>query len=117
MIEEREWKKIGFLDESTSYFEIYNKDMCLYKATLNNELVYIGSGVEFGNGGITKRLRDFTRKSDSARKTDAEKLMNKNQSNIEIEIFKVNGVKKDFQIKLKKYLIKSLQPKWNIHHK
>jgi excinuclease UvrABC nuclease subunit len=80
------WQDIGLLNESTTDFSIYNRDIGIYKAELNGELVYIGKATELSNGGFRKRLRDYTRESDSARNYPSGRLMHENKDEIIISI-------------------------------
>ncbi len=52
-------------------FTKLHSDLChvvgLFRAVLSGEVMYIGKGTEFTNGGLRKRLADFRRKSPSAR--------------------------------------------------
>ena len=80
------WINIGTLDESETDFSDYNKDIGVYKATFNEELVYIGKATELDNGGFRKRLRDYTRDSDSARNYPSGRKMNENREEVIIEI-------------------------------
>jgi len=110
-----EWILIGHLDESDCNLKKYNKTIGIYKALLNNEIVYIGKATEYNNGGFRKRLRDYTRENDSARLNNAGKNMNLYANEIIIEILIVEsnekGVKKANS--LEKELIEKYKPKWN----
>ena len=110
-----QWLRLGYLNESNVDFSKYNQNIGIYKAILNNEIVYIGKATEVNNYGFRKRLRDYTRKSDSARNFPAGKKMYKNKDNIIIEILIVDssndGVKKADE--LEKAFISEFKPKWN----
>ena len=80
------WNEVGFLDESNCDFSDYYKDIGLYRAILVDKIVYVGKATELNNGGFRKRLRDYTRKSKSARKNPSGKLMNENRGELVIEI-------------------------------
>lgn len=60
------WKYIGPL--KTVNLTPYNHCVGLYKLVINGEVKYIGRAIELHNGGFRKRLSDYRRKSDSARK-------------------------------------------------
>ena len=110
------WIKLGLLNEENCDFSKYNKDIGLYRAILNDKIVYIGKATELDNGGFRKRLRDYTRKSDSARNYPSGILMNQNKNNIMIEILIFDRCKTNISIindKEEKY-IKEIKPIWNL---
>lgn len=115
MIEPLIWIKIGLLTETSTDFSIYNKDIGVYRAILNDEIVYIGKATELNNGGFRKRLRDYTRQSPSARNYPAGKLMFSNKNNLKIEIVVFNrAVESIPEIEaLEKRLISEIKPIWN----
>jgi excinuclease UvrABC nuclease subunit len=86
MTEAISWIPLGLLTETSTDFSIYSKDIGVYRAILNDEIVYIGKATELENGGFRKRLRDYTRSSASARKYPAGELMYSNRNNVYIEI-------------------------------
>jgi excinuclease UvrABC nuclease subunit len=69
----------------------YNQDIGIYKIIIDEEVVYIGRATEYDNGGFRKRLRDYTRKSESSRKNSSGKKLNQNISNADIEIIIVGN--------------------------
>ncbi len=85
------WIRLGYLDESDNDFSKYNHKIGIYKAILNDEIIYIGKATEVYNGGFRKRLRDYTRNSNSARDNITGKKMNENRKDIIIEILIVEG--------------------------
>jgi len=111
----RKWIKIGFLDESDCDFSKYNLNIGVYRAKLDNEIVYIGKATELNNRGFRKRLRDYTRKSDSARNYPSGKKMYENRKKIIIEILIVessfDGQQKASE--LEKKFIDEFKPIWN----
>ena len=110
-----EWIKLGYLNESDNDFSKYNQDIGIYKAILNNKIVYIGKATELKNGGFRKRLRDNTRDSNSARNYSTGKKMHENKNDVIIEIFILerneNGIKKAGY--LEKAFINKFDPNWN----
>lgn len=118
------WKDVGILGKfvtdkdwkegkiSISYL---NKSIGLYKATLNNDVVYIGKATEWGNGGLTKRLRDYVRNSDSGRKCLSGQMMFNNKDNIQIQVLIVGDGEDSVNTTecLEKLFIKEYNPKWN----
>jgi len=111
-----EWINLGALDESATDFSIYYKDIGVYKATLKGDVVYIGKATELNNGGFRKRLRDYTRTSDSARNYPSGIKMHDNRKEVIIEILlmrrSIAGIS-DAEQK-EKELINLLNPIWNI---
>ena len=79
-----QWTRIGVLE--TVHLTPYNRYVGVYRAFLNGRLVYIGRAIEWNNGGFRKRLSDYRRESDSARKHNSGKLMYQNRKELEIEI-------------------------------
>jgi hypothetical protein len=110
------WIKLGFLDESDCDFSKYNHDIGLYRAIQNKNIVYIGKATELFNGGFRKRLRDYTRLSDSARNYPSGILMNQNKNNIVIEILIFDRCETNISIIEDKEteIIALIQPIWNM---
>lgn len=82
------WKYIGILDNIDASH--LRHVVGLYKAVLNGKIVYIGRAVEYNNGGLKKRLADYTRDSDSARKHKSGQLMHQNASDLKM-YFMITG--------------------------
>jgi len=112
---DRKWIEIGFLSEANSDFSKYNKDIGVYRAILNGKIVYVGKATELNNGGFRKRLRDYTRVSDSARNYPSGKKMHENKDDIIIEILIVerNSEGKEKAERLEKEFIIKCKPVWN----
>ncbi len=115
MTEPPVWIKLGPLDESACDFSVYAKDIGLYRAVINGDIVYVGKATELNNGGFRKRLRDYSRSSNSARNYPAGRLMHQHRESIEIEILIyersdsiISRIADD-----EHKLIELLQPKWN----
>lgn len=110
---ESAWKYIGYLDRLE--LGSYSGSVGLYKAELGSKIMYIGRAIEFSNGGIRKRLSDYTRESDSARKHTSGRLMHANASELQISIIVV-GCDEDAAgatRKLEQYFIGLYSPEWN----
>lgn len=107
-----DWEYIGLLDESDCDFANYKNQIGVYKCELDGGLVYIGKATEKNNGGYRKRLRDYTRVSNSARNYPAGIKMYENKTRIIISI-QVTSTIDEANI-LEQELIKTLKPKWNI---
>lgn len=115
MTETLSWIPLGLLTETTTDFSTYSKDIGIYRAILDDEIVYIGKATELDNGGLRKRLRDYTRSSHSARNYPAGQLMYANRNNILIEIVVFNrSLESVPEIEaLEAQLIREIKPIWN----
>jgi len=115
MIEPLAWIPLGTLTETSTDFSTYSNDIGVYRAILNNEVVYIGKATELENGGFRKRLRDYTRSSVSARNYPAGELMYSNRDNLFIEIVLFSrNVESIPEIEaLESLLIREMKPIWN----
>jgi len=109
------WLNVGPLNENETNFSTYNQDIGIYKAELNREIVYIGKATELGGRGFRKRLRDYTRVSDSARDYPSGRLMYENRNDIIISIHIVERSEQGQleAVKLEKEQIQTHNPIWN----
>jgi hypothetical protein len=117
---DRQWQFIARLSEmELSHLKPYNKSIGLYKAVMNGEIVYIGRAIEYANGGFRKRLRDYIRESNSARKHRSGQKMHEHADYLDIYFLVVgNSVEDVKHIKiLEAALIRKHQPKWNVQLK
>lgn len=71
---DREWVCIGSL--KTANLTPYNHCVGLYRHVVNKKTMYVGRAIELNNGGFRKRLSDYRRESDSARKHQSGKTIN-----------------------------------------
>lgn len=119
MTELLSWIQLGHLTEVSTDFSIYSKDIGIYRAILNDEVVYIGKATELENGGFRKRLRDYTRSSTSARNFPAGELMHSNRDNLHIEIVLFERTLESIPKieSLETQLIREMKPIWNLHAK
>jgi excinuclease UvrABC nuclease subunit len=119
MTEPLSWIQLGLLTEVSTDFSIYSKDIGIYRAILNDEVVYIGKATELENGGFRKRLRDYTRSSTSARNYPAGELMHSNRDNLHIEIVLFERTLESIPKieSLETQLIREMKPIWNLHAK
>lgn len=106
------WIHVGKLSEIDCDFSLYNKNIGVYKAILNGDIVYVGKATEINNGGFRKRLRDYTRTSDSARNFPAGIKMNLNKNKIEIYIY-ITATAKEAEDTEAEF-IKRYNPIWNL---
>lgn len=63
---DNEWICIGSL--KTANLTPYNHCVGLYRHVIKGETMYVGRAIELNNGGFRKRLSDYRRESNSARK-------------------------------------------------
>ncbi len=63
---DKEWICIGPL--KTANLTPYNHCVGLYRHVVNGRTMYVGRAIELYNGGFRKRLSDYRRQSNSARK-------------------------------------------------
>lgn len=110
---ENEWRYIGRLESAS--LTPFNKSVGLYKACLNGKIMYIGRAVEWNNGGFRKRLSDYRRESDSARKHSSGQNMYNNRGNLDIYILITGQDAEAAKIAavLEKALIGKYNPPWN----
>jgi hypothetical protein len=109
------WEYIGILEN----LENITNSVGIYRARLNGEIVYIGRAIEYDNGGLRKRLSDYTRKSDSARTHESGQNMHQNANSLHIEI-KITGTDENaanVARKLEQYFIGKDSPAWNKMYK
>ena len=114
---DREWKFIARLSEmELHHLKEYNKSIGLYKAVLNGKIVYIGRAIEYANGGFRKRLRDYTRDSNSARKHQSGQKMNEHRNLLDIYFLVVGNSAEDVNhVKvLERAFIRKYRPEWNV---
>lgn len=107
------WTTLGVL--SNANLGHLSSSVGLYRARLAGEIVYIGRAVEYSNGGLRKRLSDYTRASDSSRTHNSGKLMNAHSSALTIDILITGGDQDaaDVARKLEAYFIGKYKPQWN----
>ena len=107
------WISIGKL--KTADLAPYNHCIGLYRHKVNGRIMYIGRAIEYNNGGFRKRLSDYRRNSDSARKHTSGQIINQHLDEIETEILIVgDSVDAVEQTKmLEKEYIARYNPAWN----
>ena len=110
---EGSWQYLGTL--STASLSDLSNSVGLYKAELGGKVVYIGRAVEYSNGGLRKRLSDYTRESDSSRKHTSGQLMNQHASQLSIDILITGSDSDAVEVakKLEQYFIGIYSPEWN----
>jgi excinuclease UvrABC nuclease subunit len=87
----------------------------LYRALLDGDVMYIGKAYEHANGGFRKRLADYTRASDSGRRTGAGPRMFEHRDQLMIDVL-VTGEDAGAAIaaiQLEHPFINRYDPPWN----
>lgn len=107
------WRCIGKLE--TANLTPYNKFVGLYRHTIDGKTMYVGRAIELYNGGLRKRLSDYRRESDSARKNKSAKMINDNLSHIITYILVLGDTPEaiDLAKKLEGEFIVKYNPPWN----
>jgi hypothetical protein len=109
-----QWQRVGTLNADFSHL---SHVAGLYRAQFAGKIVYIGRAVEWSNGGLRKRLRNYTRDSDSSRHHGSGRLMNKRASELLISVLIVGSDENaaDITMRLEQWMIGKHQPEWNGH--
>lgn len=109
----RKWVCIGPL--KTADLSPYNKCVGLYKHVVNGKTMYIGRAIELYNGGFRKRLSDYRRPSNSARKHTSGKIIHENLDKITTYILIVGDTPETIEKtkELERLFIQKFSPEWN----
>jgi hypothetical protein len=110
---DQQWRYAGIL--SSINLTEYNKYVGLYRARLGGRIVYIGKAIEWNNGGFRKRLSDYTRESNSARKHGSGQKMYAHRNELVIELLIVGNDAKAAEVtpKLEALMVGKYNPEWN----
>jgi len=111
---EAQWQSIGTLNSAD--LTPLNKYVGLYRAILDGEIVYIGRAIEYNNGGLRKRLSDYTRDSSSARKHSSGQKMYSHRDQLHMEV-NITGDSEEGATtanKLEVLFIGKYKPRWNV---
>lgn len=110
---DRSWEHLGVLDSAS--LSHLSSSVGLYRAKLRGKVVYIGRAVEHSNGGLRKRLSDYTRSSNSSRKHTSGQLMNEHASQLVIDVLITGSNENAASVarKLESYFIGKYSPDWN----
>lgn len=109
----RKWICIGHL--ANANLTPYNKCVGIYRHEINGEVMYVGRAIELHNGGFRKRLSDYRRASDSARKHTSGHQINENLDDIITYIMVVGDTEEaisETKLLEAKYVAK-YNPPWN----
>lgn len=113
------WKSIGKLVDAD--LSLYNHYVGLYRHKIHGKVIYIGRAIELYNGGFRKRLSDYRRLNDSARKHLSGQIINSQLDKIRTDILIVGDTPSAVEdtIELEKAMIKKYKSKMeliNVQH-
>ncbi len=112
-----DWQELpGGLAADLSY---YRDKVGLYRMRdENGKVVYVGRAIEYDNGGLQKRLRDYTRKNDSGRKHQSGQLIHVNRESLTVELLVTGSGPEAAKIakEIEPYAIRDDLPTWNKQH-
>ena len=108
-----EWQYIGKLKDAN--LTPYNSCVGLYRHVVNGTTKYVGRAIELNNGGFRKRLSDYRRESNSARKHASGRTIYENLDRIETYILVVGNTQEAVEItkKLEGEFVRRYNPEWN----
>ncbi len=88
----------------------------LFRAVLRGEVKYIGVGTEHANGGLRKRIADFTRESSSAREHEGGEYIHEHSDKLELEVLTTGHDKQAGEIAkaLKPHMLALHSPRKNV---
>ena len=108
-----EWQYIGKLKDAN--LTPYNSCVGLYRHVVNGTTKYVGRAIELNNGGFRKRLSDYRRESNSARKHASGRTIYENLDRIDTYILVVGNTQEavDITKKLEGEFVRKYNPEWN----
>ena len=108
-----EWQYIGKLKDAN--LTPYNSCVGLYRHGVNGTTKYVGRAIQLNNGGFRKRLSDYRRESNSARKHASGRTIYENLDRIETYILVVGNTQEAVEItkKLEGEFVRRYNPEWN----
>lgn len=115
-----EWTAIGRLADLTpEKIKYLRKTVGFYRfIDENGKEVYLGKAVEFDNGGIAKRLMDYIRPSDSARRHGSGRAIHGRKDTLIVKILKVGDDQNARTLvdETEKNMIEQFKPELNVQH-
>lgn len=110
---DRAWVNIGPL--KTASLTQYNDCVGLYRHVVKGKTKYLGRAIELDNGGFRKRLSDYRRDSDSARKHPSGQTIYNHLDEITTYILVVGKTQEAIEVtkQLEKLFIRKYAPEWN----
>ena len=101
---DKEWIGIGPL--KTANLTPYNHCVGLYRHVVNGKTMYVDRSIELHNGGFRKRLSDYRRESNSARKHLSGRTINEHLNDITTYILNITVSIKSIIKDKKKRIVK-----------
>ena len=116
----KEWIELGRLADLTSEKVRHLRNAVGFYRFIdeNGKDVYLGKAVEFSNGGIAKRLMDYIRSSDSARKHGSGQAIHSRRETLNVKYLKI-GIDQDagkLTNAREKDYIEKFRPELNVQH-
>ena len=110
---DRQWISIGRLESAD--LSPYSNCVGLYRHVVHGKTKYLGRALELYNGGIRKRLSDYRRDSDSARKHTSGRIIHENLSDITTYVLVVGDNEEAVSVtkSLEPAFISKYNPEWN----
>ena len=109
-----EWKRVdgGFLSPHPEL----RHQIGLFRAMLNDRVMFIGIGTEDRNGGLAKRIADFTRTSPSARRHQGGQNIFDHKRDLALDVLTLAGASNTRVIakRIKAAMIERHRPAWNV---
>lgn len=108
-----QWISIGML--KTADLSQYNHCVGLYRHVVNGTTKYVGRAIELNNGGFRKRLNDYRRESNSARKHSSGQTIYQHLDEIETFILVIGNDLDAVEVtrKLEGQFVRKYNPEWN----
>ena len=108
-----EWKYIGYLRDAD--LSMYNHCVGLYRHVIAGRTMYVGRATELNNGGFRKRLSDYRRDSDSARKHQSGRVIHEHLNEIETYILVIGDTVEAVETtkQLEGHFVSRYNPPWN----
>ncbi len=114
------WINIGNLNEAYKSGKLsqFRNYIGLYMHTIDGEVKYIGKAVEYNNGGLRKRLSDYCRDNNSARKHLSGRTIYENRDLITTFILVTGSDESAVEMtnRLEMEYINKYNPPWNVKH-
>lgn len=98
-----------------SHPELRNR-IGIFRVRLGNRIMFVGCATEFDNGGLSKRLGDFTRPGASGRDHYAGAMIRQHRDEVEIDVLFTSSDAKGAELAkgLKAAFIRRYRPAWNV---
>lgn len=81
-------RRKGVLGEFANWRKLVDVSVGLYLMVWHNDPVYVGRAVQVGRG-LRTRIADYIRKSQSGRKTEAGRWINRHRNEIVVSVFPI----------------------------